>query len=50
VDLVYSTEGQEHESRLAWHVFDSGQELISGAANPQGLLKDLIILALSSWA
>jgi C-terminal processing protease CtpA/Prc len=42
VDLVYTTEGQEHESRLAWHVFDSGQELISGTANPQGLLKDLI--------
>jgi C-terminal processing protease CtpA/Prc len=42
VDLVYSIEGQDHESRLAWHVFDSGQELVSGAANPQALLKDLI--------
>jgi hypothetical protein len=42
VDLVYSDGNQVHETRLAWHVFDSGQELISGAADPQGLLKDLI--------
>jgi len=41
VDLVYSDGGQVHESRLAWHVFDSGQELISGSADPGGLLEDL---------
>lgn len=41
VDLVYRDGDQEYESRLAWHVFDSGQELISGAADPQELLTDL---------
>jgi C-terminal processing protease CtpA/Prc len=43
VDLLYSDGNQVHESRLAWHVFDSGQELISSAPDPEGLLKDLRI-------
>lgn len=41
VDLVYSDGSQIYESRLAWHVFESGKELISGAADPEGLIKDL---------
>ena len=42
VDLVYSDDSQVHETRLAWHVFDSAQELVSGAADPQGLFEDLV--------
>ena len=36
VDLRYETDGQVHESRLLWRVFDSGQELLAGAPDPQG--------------
>ena len=42
VDLVYRNGGQEHETRLAWRVFDSGEELISGAADPGALMEDLL--------
>ena len=41
VDLRYETDGQVHESRLLWRVFDSGQELLAGAPDPQGLIERL---------
>jgi hypothetical protein len=43
VDLVYTAGDREHESRLAWHVFEGSQELLAGSADPEGLLKDLRI-------
>jgi hypothetical protein len=42
VDLVYTDGDADHESRLTWHVFDSGHELISGAADPESLRKFLL--------
>lgn len=43
VDLVYSDGATQHETRLAWHVFDGKNEIVSGAHDPQGLLRDLNI-------
>ena len=41
VDLRYLANGSVHESRLMWRVFDSGQELLAGAPDPQGLIERL---------
>jgi hypothetical protein len=43
VTLTYTVNGNVHETRLNWQVFDSGQELISGAADPEGLIRDLTV-------
>jgi len=40
--IVYQTDSGTHETLLAWQVFDKVQDLLSGSADPEGLIKDLI--------
>ncbi|WP_133510377.1 S41 family peptidase [Candidatus Thiosymbion oneisti] len=41
VDLVYRTDNGLHETRLAWQVFEGVSDLLGGAPDAGGLLKDL---------
>ncbi len=43
VDLRYETDTGPEETRLVWRVFDSGQELVTGAADPAGFIEDLVV-------
>jgi hypothetical protein len=41
VDLRYLVDGEPHEARLPWQVFDSVEEIVSPDTPPTGLLADL---------
>jgi C-terminal processing protease CtpA/Prc len=41
VDLRYEVNGNVHETRLEWRVFDSVSEIVSGASGPEGLIEAL---------
>ena len=43
VTVTYLNNGTLHETRLDWQVFDSGAELLAGAADPDGLIEDLTV-------
>ena len=43
VTLTYLANGNTVETRLQWQVFDTGADLLAGAADPQGLIKDLTV-------
>lgn len=43
VTLTYLVNGAVKETRLTWQVFDSGSEIIAGAADPGGLIKDITV-------
>lgn len=43
VILTYLHNGNPTETRLDWQVFDSGADLLAGAADPDGLISDLTV-------
>ncbi len=43
VTISYLSNGALTETRLNWQIFDSGQDLLSGSADPQGLIEDLTV-------
>ena len=43
VAITYEKNGATHETKLAWQVFDNIGDLQAGAADPQGLIQDLIV-------
>ena len=43
VDITYMNNANVVETRLNWQIFDSGADLLAGAADPAGLIKDLTI-------
>lgn len=43
VTITYLPNGNPVETRLHWRIFDSGADLLAGAGNPQGLIKDLTV-------
>lgn len=43
VNITYVNNGNVVETRLDWQVFDSGADLLSGAADPSGLIADLTV-------
>jgi len=43
VTITYLHDGSVQETRLDWKVFDSGQDLLAGAADPDALVTDLTV-------
>ncbi len=43
VNVTYLNDGTVHETRLDWQIFDSGADLLAGAADPDGLIEDLTV-------
>ena len=43
VTVTYLKDGTVHETRIDWQVFDGVADLLAGAADPQGLIKDLTV-------
>ena len=43
VTVTYLHDGSPAETRLDWQVFDSGADLLAGAADPNGLIRDLTV-------
>ncbi len=43
VTVTYLSNGNSTETRLNWQVFDSGQDLLAGTSNPDGLIEDLTV-------
>ncbi len=42
VDLRYRANGDVHETRLIWRVYDDFTEIVAGAADPQGLIQAIV--------
>ncbi len=42
VTITYIRNGNGHETRLSWQVFDSVTDLTAGSADPSGLIQDLV--------
>ncbi len=43
VTITFLHNGNPVDTRLDWQVFDSGADLLAGAADPQGLIRDLTV-------